>query len=125
MPMHERKNAWRVPRQSQVIETHFTNLTSKSLLSTLSPILTQISLTVPAPGEATAADIFMASRVRIARNGSSSHLGLFRGFAAAWQGLGDEEAVLVAEDAGEIAFQLNEHLHMLRETALLRLGHLG
>jgi len=42
---------------------YFTSLTSKSLLSTLSPILTQISLTVPAPGEATAANIFMASRV--------------------------------------------------------------
>ena len=43
--------------------THFTNLTSKSLLSTLSPTFTAISLTVPAPGDATAANIFMASRV--------------------------------------------------------------
>lgn len=47
----------------RISEFHFTSLTSKSLLSTLSPILTQISLTVPAPGEATAANIFMASRV--------------------------------------------------------------
>jgi hypothetical protein len=104
---------------------YFTNLTSKSLLSTLSPILTQISLTVPAPGEATAANIFMVSRVAMTRNGLSSHLRLFRGFAAAREGLGDEEAVLVAENAGEIAFELNEHLHVLRETAFFRLGHLG
>lgn len=67
----------------------------------------------------------MASRVRSTRKASGSHFGPLGGFAAAWQGLGDEEAVLVAEDAGEIAFQLNEHLHVLRETALFRLRHLG
>ena len=45
------------------VNDHFTSLTNRSLLSTLSLILTQISLTVPALGEATAANIFMASRV--------------------------------------------------------------
>jgi len=45
---------------------HRTNITSKSFLSMLSPTITQTSCTVPAIGDETAANIFIASRVTMA-----------------------------------------------------------
>jgi hypothetical protein len=39
--------------------------------------------------------------------------------------LRDEEAVFIPENTRKITFELNEHLHVLREAIFLGLSHLG
>jgi hypothetical protein len=76
--------------------------------------------------EATAANIFMVLETPRFQTASGGHFHSFGRFAAAARsGLGDEEAVFVTEDSREVAFEFNEHLHVLREADLLGRGHLG